>query len=296
MPQLFSLTFGGGAEYTFSHELRLQAAVELTRFGDSPGSAPNSAASALPESSDADAPIEAAGQITGQLGGSELTLGVAARPDGATQPFASFEQRLLSLAGSELRLTARLNERTSDTARLRLFGAEDQLALSADVRLGEHAYLSASAAGQAYWEHDRTYLGSGATINAGAGYNLPLGAELGTANFRASTYLAPRLPADPGAGFVPEGTTWLGLGASLVRGQLEVPPVFGRELSFLTDATLGWLVPQQELGWSARLGLGVSLFGADLLSLSASASNVLGTAPGFAASTLSAEYRMSEWK
>ena len=44
-----------------------------------------------------------------------------------------------------------------------------------------------------------------------------------------------------------------------------------------------------------RLGLGVSLLGADLLSLSIEASNVLGTTPGFAAYGIGAEYRMSQW-
>jgi hypothetical protein len=294
LPQLFSSSLGGGTEYAFARELRLGAAVDLTRFSSS--SSALAGGGELPWANDGDAALEIAAQVTGRISETRLSLGLAARPDSQFLPFASLEQHLLDSEHVHLSISAGANERSSESARLRLFGAEDRLALNGDVGFGDHGYASASVAGQLYWDRDRTYLGSGATINAGVGYNTPLGTDLGVANVRAATYVAPRMAVDPSAGFVPDGTTWVGVGGSITRGHLDVAPVLGRELAFLTDATLGWLVPQHELGWSGRLGLGLSLFGADLLSISASASNVLGTAPGFAAYALNAEYHVSLWK
>ncbi|HVZ34265.1 MAG TPA: hypothetical protein VG963_17680 [Polyangiaceae bacterium] len=293
LPQLFSSSLGGGTEYAFARELRLGAVVDLTRFSSSNGEL--AGGSQLPWANDGDAALEIAAQVTGRIADTHLAVGFAARPDSELLPFASVEQHLLDSEHVHLSINAGANERSSETARLRLFGAEDRLALSGDVGLGDHVYASASVAGQLYWDRDRTYLGSGATINAGVGYNMPLG-DLAVTNVRAATYVAPRMAVDASAGFVPEGTTWVGVGGSITRGHLDLAPVLGHELAFLSDATLGWLMPQHELGWSGRLGLGLSLFGSDLLSLSASASNVLGTAPGFAAYALNAEYHVSLWK
>jgi hypothetical protein len=292
IPELFSLTLAGGIEYAFSPELRLAATAELTRF-DGPGGA--SFGAELPWSAE-DRALEVSARLRAALGGTVFSLGIAAWPDGKVRPFGSFEQRLLERVRQHLSVLARVNERSLETAFLRRSGAEDQLTIGAQIGLSDELYLSGNAAGQAYWDLDRKYVGSGATLNAGAGYNLALGPRWGSANLRLSSYLAPRFAADPSAGFVPDGTSWVGVGGSWSRGRLDAPPVSGRSLALLTDATLGWLVPQRELGWSGQLGVGVSLLGADLLSVSARASNVLGTTPGFAAYGVGAEYRMSEWE
>jgi hypothetical protein len=63
----------------------------------------------------------------------------------------------------------------------------------------------------------------------------------------------------------------------------------------LVDGTAGWLLPLDELGWSGTLGLGISVLGGDQLSILASASNVVGTTPGFAVYTLGADYAVSRW-
>jgi hypothetical protein len=123
---------------------------------------------------------------------------------------------------------------------------------------------------------------------------LPRG--IGNANLRAAGYVAPRFAAPDGAaGFVPDGASWVGLGAGFSRGQISVAPIVGRRLSVLADATAGWLLPLDELGWSGRLGLGISVLGADQLSILASASNVVSGVPGFAVYTLGADYRVSSW-
>ena len=61
------------------------------------------------------------------------------------------------------------------------------------------------------------------------------------------------------------------------RGQLEQPPLVGRQFYYLLDAAAGWLWPASGIGFSAQAGVGVSLLGADLLSVTAGGSNVIGT-------------------
>jgi hypothetical protein len=94
---------------------------------------------------------------------------------------------------------------------------------------------------------------------------------------------------------VSDGASWIGFGAGLSRGQISLAPVAGRRLNVLAEASAGWLMPRDELGWSGRLGLGVSVLGADQLSLLASASNVVSSVPGFAVYTLGADYKVSGW-
>ena len=63
----------------------------------------------------------------------------------------------------------------------------------------------------------------------------------------------------------------------------------------LADVTAGWLLPLDELGWSGKLGLGISVLGGDQLSLQASASNVMSNSPGFSVYMLGADYAVSRW-
>jgi hypothetical protein len=77
--------------------------------------------------------------------------------------------------------------------------------------------------------------------------------------------------------WLPKSSEWVGIGASFGRGQLEQPPLIGRQFCYLLDAAAGWLWPVSSLGFSAQAGVGVSLFGADLISITARGSNVVGT-------------------
>jgi hypothetical protein len=288
LSELGSWAAAGGVQYTFEPGLQLGLEAQLTRFE---GAALASAAPWLPSAD----PLELSLGLRGVIGASALSAGLLLQPGAAARPFAGLEQSLLDGQQVQLGLALAVNEASHETAWLRLAGAQDRLALSAQVALSEHWLLSAVAGAQSYWRRDRSYLGAGATSSASVGYQLPV-PSLGTASVRASAYLAPRVSASAAEGSVPEGTSWFGVSAGLRKGQLELPPVYGFQLSWLADATLGWLVPQAQLGWSGRLGLGTSLVGADLFSLSLQASNVLGTAPGLAAYTLGADYRLSQWK
>ena len=48
-------------------------------------------------------------------------------------------------------------------------------------------------------------------------------------------------------------------------------------ISYVLDGAAGWLWPQQGVGFSAQAGVGLSVLGADLLTLAARGGNVLGS-------------------
>jgi hypothetical protein len=287
LAELGSWSAAGGAEYTLERGLQLGAEAQVTRFE-------GAALSAAPWLAGVE-PLELSVGLRGVAGDTALALGVALQPNAVARPFAGLEQGLLDSEQVQLGVALAVNEASQETAPLRLGGAQDRLALSAHAALGEHWLLSAVAGAQSYWQRDRSYLGAGGTLSTSVGYQLPA-LSLGTASVRASAYVAPRFAAAGAGERMAEGTSWFGVSAGLRTGQLDLPPVFGFQLAWLADATLGWLVPQEQLGWSGRLGLGTSLVGADLFSFSLQASNVLGTAPGLAAYTLGADYRLSQWK
>jgi hypothetical protein len=240
---------------------------------------------------------ELAAALGAGIASSQFTLGVVVLDGRAPRPSLRFEQGLTQGGGLDLDLVARVNERSFDAPGLRLFAVEDELATRATLAFGERLTATLGGSAKLYSDRDsREPFGGGATLDASFGrhWALPLGLA---ANVRVAGYVAPRfaVAADEPAALVPDGAGWIGVGAGLSRGRISVAPVAGRRLSVLADASAGWLVPLAELGWSARLGFGVSIFGADQFSILASASNVVSTVPGFAVYTLGADYEVSRW-
>lgn len=272
---------------------------------------------------------ELAAEIGAGLGQSRLNVGVVALDGRDPRPSLRFEQGLRFELGQraeradgadaaresgepaadaaepsraayealDLELIARVNERSHDTPLLRVLGVEDELSARASLAFAGRYSATLRGSAKLYsLRSDRDYLGAGATLDAAVGRSWPLPGGIGDANLRAAGYVAPRFAAlDAAASLVPDGASWVGLGAGFARGQLALAPVAGRRLSVLVDATAGWLLPLDELGWSGQLGLGISVLGADQLSISASASNVVSSVPGFAVYTLGADYRVSSW-
>jgi hypothetical protein len=285
MGGLSAVRAGALARSTWSGGRSLDAAVELTQLGSAP-------------SLDLPGRDELAAELGAGLGQSRLHLGVVALDGRDARPSLRFEQGLRVAEALELELSARVNERSLDTPLLRVLGVEDELAARASLAFGGRYSATLRGSAKLYSARiDRDYLGAGATLDAAVGRYWVLPGGIGAANVRAAGYLAPRFAAAAGdaTGFVPDGAGWLGVGAGVSRGQMSVAPVAGHRLSLLADATAGWLLPLDELGWSARLGLGISVLGADQLSIVASASNVVSTVPGFAVYTLGADYRVSSW-
>jgi hypothetical protein len=226
------------------------------------------------------------GQLRSRLAHSELAVGVRVRDERSARPFGVAALRVGD-AGARAELHLHVNDSAFDTARLRALGVRDAVALSGRLPIGKHVYVSARGLAEAYYtRHERSYLGAGATFDAAIGGELALPADAGVAGLRLVGRAAPRFAAKsdeatataaPTGAFLPESTSWAGLGASLARGDGDAPPLIGRQFSYVLDAAAGWLWPTQGLGWSAHAGIGSSLLGADLLSLHARAGNVVGS-------------------
>jgi hypothetical protein len=289
MAGLSAVRAGALARSSWSGGRSLDARVEVTRLGS--GEAPSLY---LPGRD------ELAAEVGAGLGQSRLHVGVVALDGRDPRPSLRFEQGLGGGAAEALDvdLIARVNERSRDTPLLRVLGVEDELSARASLAFAGHYSATLHGAAKLYsLRVDRDYLGAGATLDAAVGRYWLLPGGIGNANVRAAGYVAPRFAAsgEEAASLVPDGASWVGLGAGFSRGQLSVAPVAGRRLSVLADATAGWLLPLDELGWSGQLGLGISVLGADQLSILASASNVVSSVPGFAVYTLGADYRVSSW-
>lgn len=280
MEDLVTARVGAALRETWGSDGTLAAQVELSRLG-------------AELSLDA-GQQELAAELGAGLGDSSLALGVVVRDGRAPRPSLRFEQGVIDTPGLDLDLLVRVNERSFDSSALRLIGVEDELAARAEITFLEHYSASLHASAKLYSDRDdRHLLGGGAALDAALGRHFGLG-ELGTGSLRVAGYVAPRFD-DEAAGPVPDGASWVGLGAQLARGQLSIAPVAGRRVSLLADATAGWLLPLGELGWSGKLGLGLSVLGGDLLSLQASASNVMSNAPGFSVYMFGADYAVSRW-
>lgn len=225
--------------------------------------------------------------------GTGLELGVVRLGDGAARPFGRLSQRLLDARTLRVQATLGLNERSSDSPGLRLAGAQDSLGVSAEWDLGEGFYATGGAEGKVYRDHRRTGLGAGLLVRAGAGRNFQIGNKTG-ANLRALGYSVQQREFIAGQA-LPHPTRFVGVGGGVHRGSMVRAPVFGRVFSYLMDGSLGWLVDQRQVGWSASVGLGTSVLGGDMVAISARASNALSTAPGLGSYGLVATYTASHW-
>jgi hypothetical protein len=220
-------------------------------------------------------------KLGGRIAGTSLMLGVSVRDGGSARPSASLKQQLAGDDRAGLAMRLYVNTLATDTARLRVFGTRDGLALDARMPFARRFYASASASAETFYTREqRDYLGAGLTLDAAIGTQLALPAELGSANLRVASRVAPRMqhrPQDPRSPWLPETSEWVGLGAGIGRGQLDVPPIVGRTLCYVLDGSAGWLWPASGFGWTAQLGVGVSPLGGDLLTLAARGGNIVGS-------------------
>lgn len=236
-----------------------------------------------------------------------VQVGVDLRDGKSPRPYVALSAKL-QLGGPRLIFAAQVDEVPDDTAALRALGLRDQITAGIEVPFTERWYATSLAMGSLYSSRNRELLGGGATVEAALGMRLFPASHALTGNVRLAFRTAPRwsvsrLPRSvpstresPEGWLVPDSATFLGLGASIGRGQLALPPVWGREVSFLADAAAGWLWPQQNVGFFARAGVGTSLVGGDMLSVSSRASNVVGTAPNSTVWGVTLDYAVSLWR
>jgi hypothetical protein len=297
-----------GADYALSPTESLGAMVQGT--GHDAGS-PLGRADALA----LDDRRELLAQVRGRFDRTSLTAG-AFTVAGGGRPFAALEHTLVGTGERDkklrLRIEARVNELSQQTPALRALAVRDELAVDALAPIASDYYAAGRASAQIWSTHDRAMLGQGGALEASLGRNFELPSQLGSANLRLATYLAPRTAEDRSVrvaseldplerrvgavDLVPESTAWVGVGGSLARGELGAPPVAGHAFVFLLDGSVGVLVPERTLGFFGRAGIGVSVIGADQLSLSLHAGNVMGASPGDAVWGGSLEYAVDLWR
>ena len=230
---------------------------------------------------------ELSGALTGQYSRVSVELGVRAREEQSLRPYGSAKLQLSGEGDSGSFLRVHVNTNANDTAQLRAWAVRDAVELQGAFPLGRRFYISARGLAEAYYTRfSRDMIGTGLSLDAGAGVSIDLPAKLGAMGFRITGRVAPRFPKAevPSAGsaapnimaFLPQSSEWAGLGASIGRGKLDAPPLIGRDFCYVLDGAAGWLWPQQGVGFSAQAGLGFSVIGADLLTLAARGGNVLG--------------------
>lgn len=228
---------------------------------------------------------EVSAELGGRVFGTELAGGFRVRDGGDLRPFGRFEQAVFGERGNLLSLHAAFNALSFESTQLRLLGASDDAALQSSIPLGSDYYVSARAAASRYVTFEREYLGAGVTLDSSFGRSFALG-EFARAALRVTGRYAPRFAdsdyalrdaADRWVRWVPSTSEFAGVGASLARGELAVPKLGDPAFRFLLDGSIGVLWPEQKLGWSGQAGLGSALFGADQLSASLHAGNVVGS-------------------
>jgi len=230
---------------------------------------------------------ELSGALTGQYSRMSVELGVRAREEQNLRPYGSAKLQLSGEGDSGSFLRLHVNTNANDTAQLRAWGARDAVELQGAFPLGRRFYISARGLAEAYYTRfSRDFIGTGLSLDAGAGVSIDLPAKMGAMGFRVTGRVAPRFPKGdvPSAGsaapnvmaFLPQSSEWAGVGASIGRGKLDAPPLIGRDFCYVVDGAAGWLWPQQGVGFSAQAGLGFSVIGADLLTVAARGGNVLG--------------------
>jgi hypothetical protein len=224
------------------------------------------------------------GSLQGRIARGALELGVHVRDERSLRPFGAFTLQLAGTPEAGAALRARVNNASLDTARLRALGVRDALEAELALPFAGSFYVSAKGSAEAYYTREaRRFLGAGLNFDAGVGASVQLPASLGALGMRLAGRMAPRFTREAGSdpvlmqSWLPQSSEWAGVGASLGRGSLDVPPRIGRSFSYLLDGAAGWLWPLSGVGFSAQAGLGVSLLGEDLLTLAARGGNVVGS-------------------
>jgi predicted Zn-dependent protease len=239
---------------------------------------------------------------------SVANVGINERIGETPRPFGAYEQRVRVLEEGVLNARAAINEVGTETAGLRALGVRDQAAIGAYLPIGKILLVNAIASGEQYLTRDRSFLGTGFTADAGTGVRFRVPPVADSGNVRLATHVAWRHPGDkppaevaingaaPAGWLVPKSSVWVGVASTVVRGQLGTPRPAGGSISYLIDVYGGWLWPMNTVGYSARAGVGVKVFGRDEVSVSANASNMLSSAPGNMVWGINIQYAQSLWR
>lgn len=195
------------------------------------------------------------------------------------------------------------NEISTETGFFRALGAKDKVSLVLSSQLTPQSFLQVGIDGHRYLTRQGSVLGEGYRVNGILGYTLLKAAPTWQVRLQGSlesnhlkdklpNELKPALPSDYATveTVVSRDYSTLGVGTSF-RYDLSEQAI-PRQPYFLADGWIGWAWPSNVLAYNGRVGLGMSFFKADVLSVGAFYGNVQGGKANEAYTGIGIQYSM----
>lgn len=180
-----------------------------------------------------------------------------------------------------------VNELSHETGALRALGKKDTLLLGVSTQLSGQTFLNFDIDGHRYSTREGNTLGRGYKVQTILGHSLLRGIQDWQVRLQGSFenndltrttppdlsgVLSPSLPGVEA--LIPRKFALAGVGTSFRYGPYDQGVL--RRPFVLADAWTGWVWPANDLGYNARLSMGISVLGPDILSASVFYSNVQG--------------------
>jgi hypothetical protein len=211
----------------------------------------------------------------------------------------SFTSKLTNFLDANIRVG--IHEISTETAALRALGAKDKVSLMLSTKLTQQSVFQLDIDGHRYLTRQGSFLGDGYRISTILGYTLFKASPTWQVRLQGSwesNNLNDNLPAELRSSLlsssvnietiVPKSYGTMGVGTTFrynLSGQ-DIP----RQPYLLVDGWVGWAIPANVLAYNGRIGMGVSLFKADVLSVGAFYGNVQGGQANAAYQGMDAQY------
>jgi hypothetical protein len=196
-----------------------------------------------------------------------------------------------------------IHELSTETAALRALGDKDKLSLILSTKLTRQSFFQFGIDGHRYLTRQGSLLGDGYKTEAILGYTLLRANPTWQVRLQGSwesNRLEDTIPAElrssllsPSVNMetiVPKSYGTMGVGTTF-RYNLSAQDI-PRQPYLLVDCWAGWAVPANVLTYTGRVGAGISLFKADVLSVGAFYGSVQGGQPNTAYQGIEARYTM----
>jgi hypothetical protein len=194
-----------------------------------------------------------------------------------------------------------VHELSTETAALRALGMKDKISLILSSKITQQSFFQFDIDGHRYLTRQGSVLGDGYKIGSILGYTVFKAMPTWQVRLQGSwesNRLKDTIPAElinslPSSSvgietIVPKSYGMIGVGTTFRYNlsEQDIP----RQPYLLIDSWVGWTVPANVLAYNGRVGMGVSLFKADVLSVGAFYGNVQGGQPNTAYQGIDAQY------
>lgn len=194
-----------------------------------------------------------------------------------------------------------IHELSTETAALRALGDKDKLSLILSTKLTQQSFFQLGVDGHRYLTRQGSLLGDGYKVEGILAYTLIRANPTWQVRLQSSwesNRLKNNLPAElrssllsPSANIetiVPKSYGTVGVGTTFRYNlsEQDIP----RQPYLLVDGWVGWSVPANVLTYTGRIGAGISLFKADVLSVGAFYGNAQGGQPNTAYQGIDVQY------